>query len=72
VAYLGLNVFSPVFDTSTFGGILLQGLLSGIMGILAGVGVLYMLKNQELKDLALTLKTKFWQGKTVAPPQEGL
>ena len=72
VAYLSLNALAPVFGTQTFWGIFLQGLLSGILGITAGILVLYLLKNQELKDLAQTLHTKFWKVKVVAPPQEGL
>ena len=72
VAYLSLNVLSPIFGTTTFWGIFLQGFLSGIAGILAGVLTLYLLKNEELKDLVETLKTKFWKAGVIAPPQEGL
>ena len=72
VAYLGLNVFSPIFGTSTFWGIFLQGFISGIIGISAGVLVLHLLKSEELKDLAKALRTHFWQAKIIAPPQEEL
>jgi putative peptidoglycan lipid II flippase len=73
VAYLGLQIFSPIFGTSTFWGIFLQGFISGILGISTGVLVLYLLKNEELKDLIKTLKTKFWRTKVIAPSsQEGL
>ncbi len=72
VAYLSLNVLSPVFGTTTFWGIFLQGFISGILGIIAGITVLYLLKNEELKDLAKTLHTKFWKSKVVVPSQEGL
>ena len=73
VAYLGLNILSPVFGTDTFLGIFLQGLLSGILGILAGIFTLHLLKNAELKDLAETFKTRFWKAKAIIPPpQEGL
>jgi hypothetical protein len=34
--------------------------------------VLYLLKNEELKDLVQTLTTKFWRAKVIAPTQEGL
>ncbi|MEK7569350.1 MAG: lipid II flippase MurJ [Patescibacteria group bacterium] len=71
-AYFGLNILGPIFGTTTFLGIFLQGLISGIFGIAVGVLVLYLLKNQELRDLAKTLHTKFWRVKVVAPPQEGL
>jgi len=72
VSYLCLNIFSPIFGTITFWGVFLQGFISGIIGISAGVLVLYLLKNEELKELAKTLKTKFWRVKVIAPPQEGL
>src|SRR3989338_1070917 len=72
VAYLGLNIFSPIFGTTTFWGIFLQGFISGILGILAGILVLYLLKNEEFFDIAKTFKTQFWQPKIIAPPQEGL
>ncbi|MBI5139515.1 murein biosynthesis integral membrane protein MurJ [Candidatus Nomurabacteria bacterium] len=72
VSYFCLNIFSPIFGTTTFWGVFLQGFLSGIFGILVGVLVLYLLGSEELKDLMTTLHTKFWRAKIVAPPQEGL
>ena len=72
VSYLSLNVFSHVFDIDTFVGIFLQGFISGILGICAGIFVLHVLKNEELKDLTETLKTKFWRTKVLASPQEEL
>ena len=72
VAYLSLNIFSPIFGTTTFVGVFLQGFISGILGILAGILVLHLLKNEELKDLVETLKTKFWRAKIIAPSQEVL
>ena len=55
IAYLGLNAFSPIFGTSTFWGVFLQGFLSGMLGIFAGIVALYLLKNEELIDLILSL-----------------
>ena len=72
VAFFGLQTFSPVFGTTTFLGVLFQGLLSGILGILAGVLVLYLLKSEELKELINTLKTKFWKARVIVPSQEEL
>jgi len=71
-AYIGLNIFSPIFGTTTFWGVFLQGFISGMMGIAVAVLVLYLLKNEELKDILQVLKTKFWRAKIVAPSQEGL
>ena len=71
-AYLGLNILSPIFGTTTFWGVFLQGFISGILGILTAIIVLYLLKNEELEDITKTLKTKFWYAKILAPSQEGL
>ncbi len=65
VAYISLNIFSPIFGTNTFWGIFLQGFVSGIL-------TLYLLKNEEMRDIIKTLKTKFWRAKVIAPAQEGL
>ena len=72
ITYLGLNIFSPIFGTITFWGIFLQGFISGIIGIFVAIFALYLLKNEELKDLIKTLKTNFWRTKIIAPPQEEL
>ncbi len=72
VAYIGLNIFSPIFGTTTFLGIFLQGFISGILGIFAGIIVLYLFKNEELKDLIGVFKTKFWKVKVIVPSQEEL
>mgnify|MGYP003425871676 FL=1 len=72
VAYFSLNILSPIFGTTTFWGIFLQGFISAIVGSLAGALVLYLLKNEELGDLVETLRTKFWHVKVIAPTQEGL
>jgi len=72
VAYLSLNIFSPIFGTTTFWGVFLQGFISGIFGIIAAIIVLYLLKSAELKDLVQTFTTKFWRAKIIAPPQQGL
>ncbi len=71
-AYLSLNILSPIFGTTTFFGVFLQGFISGIIGILVAILVLYLLKNEELKDITKTFKTKFWRAKVIAPSQEEL
>lgn len=72
IAYLSLNIFSPILGTHTFWGIFLQGFISGILGILAGIFVLFLLKNEEIKYLRQALRTKFWQTKIIAPSGEEL
>jgi putative peptidoglycan lipid II flippase len=72
VAYVSLNIFSPIFGTTTLIGVFLQGFISGLLGILTAILVLYLLKSEELKDLVETLTSKFWRAKVIAPAQEGL
>lgn len=72
ISFLGLNVFSSIFGTTTFLGVFLQGFISGILGISVGILTLYLLKNQELKDLTKAFKTKFWRAKVIMPSQEEL
>ncbi|MEA2112932.1 MAG: lipid II flippase MurJ [Patescibacteria group bacterium] len=58
-AYFSLNLFNSVFDINTFWGIFLQGLLSGIVGLMALVLTLELFGNHEMKEILLTLKRKF-------------
>ena len=72
VAYIFLNILSPIFGTTTFWGVFLQGFISGIFGIIAAVIVLYLLGSEELKAVTKTLHTKFWKVKILPPAQEEL
>ncbi len=72
VAYLSLNIFEGVFSNDTFYGVFLDGLISGILGIIAGGFTLYMLKNQELLTLLSIVKTKFWKDKNIVQDQESM
>ena len=72
VAYISLNILSPIFDITTLLGVFFQGFISGILGIAVAILVLYLLKNDELKYLLETFRTKFWRAKVIAPDQEGL
>ena len=72
VAYKFLGVFDKFFDINTFWGILMQGFLSGVLGILVGVIILKLLKNEEFESLVKAFKTRFWETKVVMPSQEEL
>ena len=72
VSFLGLQAFSPVFGTSTFLGVFAQGFFSAILGIMSGVVILYLLKNEELRELIVTIRTKFWKARVIVPQQEEL
>ncbi len=72
VAYEGLNFFALMFDKNKFLGVFLQGFLSGILGIAAGVLVLIFIKNPEFETVRIAMRHKFWKAKTVSPGQEDL
>ncbi len=72
VAYVFLNILSPIFGTTTLIGVFLQGFISGMLGIGAAILVLYLLGSEELKDITKTLRTKFWKVKVLPPSQEEL
>ena len=65
VTYLFLNVFDDVFKINTVIGIFLQGFCSGVLGIVAGVVVLVLMKNEEIQDVGRTLRAKIWKAKIV-------
>ena len=70
ITYIGLNVFDKVFDINTLFGVFLQGFLSGILGIVFAVVVLYLLKNRELAEVWSTLHKKIWRTTVIVPDAE--
>lgn len=67
VSYVSLNIFDNLVNINTLMGIFLQGFLSGIIGIISAVIVLYILDSQELKEVWTTLHHKIWRAKVIAP-----
>jgi len=72
VAYYLLNVFDNIFDLDTFIGVFMQGLLSGVGGIMAGILLLKILKNEEYIEIQKALHHKFWKTKPLLPDKENL
>ncbi|PIR58141.1 MAG: hypothetical protein COU71_00325 [Parcubacteria group bacterium CG10_big_fil_rev_8_21_14_0_10_38_31] len=72
IAYISLYIFSNVFDINTFVGIFLQGLFSGVVGIMVGIGILFSLKNREMEEIVTSFRHKFWRTKPIAPQPEEL
>ena len=70
VAYLGLNIFAPFFNTETLIGIFLQGFFAGILGIIAGTITLILLKSRELKEVWGALQHRFWKTRVIATEKE--
>lgn len=67
-----LDLFSTIFDLNTLHGIFLQGFLSGIIGIVVGIIVLFLLDNEEVETVRKTLHHKFWRSKPITPDTEAL
>lgn len=69
VSYLLLNVFDDVFNLRTALGVLLQGIFSGLGGLLVGVAVLLLLGNVEVREIWKTLHRKIWKAKVIGADQ---
>lgn len=67
ITYKCLDVFDKVFDLNTLFGIFMQGFVSGIIGIIFFVLILYILKNKELSEVWATLHRKIWKARVVIP-----
>lgn len=67
VSYISLNLFDSVFDLETVIGIFLQGLFAGLIGIVVGIGILYLLGSAELREIWRTLHRKIWRAKVLGP-----
>jgi putative peptidoglycan lipid II flippase len=72
VSYFCLNIFAPIFDQNTVVGVFLQGFVSGIIGIIVGVIILILLRNEELAEAWVTLKSKIFKVKAIPPNPTGL
>ena len=61
VAYHSLQVCAWFLNLDTFLGIFLQGLISGLIGIVAWAFLLHILENNEIKEIRYALHRKFWK-----------
>jgi putative peptidoglycan lipid II flippase len=67
-AFLSLRIFATVFPLTKVWGVFLQGFASGIVGIIVGILVLIILRNEEIIEVWNTLHKKIW--KASVPPAE--
>lgn len=72
VAYTVLQLMSPVVDLNTVLGVFTQGAVAGVAGIVAGVAVLLLLRNEEIHTVLDTLHTKFWKKARLVTIEEDL
>jgi putative peptidoglycan lipid II flippase len=71
-AYGGLNILDNFLDLNTFRGIFTQGLLSGLLGIIAGIVILLIIGNSEIRVVMATLRSKIWKTKAVTESEPEL
>lgn len=72
VAYFLLEFFDDIFDINTLLGIFSQGLLSGVGGLLVGLSILVLFKNQEIMEVWRTIHHKFWKARAISSGQDEL
>lgn len=66
VIYELLRLFDNMLDINTFHGVFLQGFFSGVMGIVALVVVLKLIKNEEINAILHALHARgFWNNKVI-------
>lgn len=70
VAYLGLSLFGQLLRPESLVEIFLQGLGAGVLGIIAGIIVLFLLKNREVKEVGKSLRARFWNTRVVSTDPE--
>ena len=66
--FLSLRIFAVAFPLTKIWGIFMQGLCSGLIGLIVGILVLIILQNEELSEVWRTLHHKIWKAKV--PPAE--
>ncbi|HEY4508766.1 MAG TPA: lipid II flippase MurJ [Candidatus Paceibacterota bacterium] len=70
VTYRCLSIFDTLFNINTLLGIFLQGFLSGVIGIISGIMILYLLHSKELAEVWSTLHKKIWRAEVIVPDPE--
>lgn len=68
VTFVSLRAFNIIFPLTKVWGVFMQGFCAGIVGIIVGIMILYLLKNNELKEVWTTIHRKIW--KVSIPPAE--
>ena len=72
VSYQSLVLFAKYLNLDTVAGIFLQGLFAGLVGIMVGIFVLVLLKNNELKEIRNALNLRICKSGVVIPEKREL
>lgn len=65
ITYLSLGAMAHYVDTATFFGVFFQAFVSGIIGILAGIGIFSLLRSPELKEVFGIIPGKIFKNNDV-------
>lgn len=65
VGYWILQILANVITQDRLWGVLLQGLIAGILGIITGGCVLKILKNPDIDDFLGSITSRFWKAKVI-------
>lgn len=71
-SYGALTVVSSLISGTTFVGVLLQMIVSGGLGIVVALCVLYLCGSEELAIFYQAVHSRFWKADVVVPVHEGL
>ncbi|MCC6323592.1 murein biosynthesis integral membrane protein MurJ [Candidatus Nomurabacteria bacterium] len=72
ISYFSLDIFDNIFSLFTFWGIFLQGFSAGVLGIIAGILTLHLMKNKEYIAVRDAMSHKFWKRNVAIPEQKAL
>lgn len=72
VAYVMLQVFDDVFNLNKLHGIFAQGFFAGVIGLAVIGTILWLIGNQEIREVAKTLHHKIWKSTPITTGQEEL
>ncbi len=61
IAYHSLAYFVVIFNINTLIGIFMQGLCSGIIGVVVGIIILKLMGSRELHEVWQALHKRFWK-----------
>lgn len=61
VAYAVLNLYAALFPVSTTLAVMAQGGAACLLGVAAGIFILFLLKSQQLLELIAAARKKFWK-----------
>ncbi|MEX0917101.1 MAG: lipid II flippase MurJ [Candidatus Paceibacterota bacterium] len=66
VSYATLRVLDGFLDLNTFVGIFTQGFTAGVLGLISGGWLLYLVESKEFKEAFDSVKGRFWKRNTIA------